>query len=135
MDEDEKCLQISINCQSYKKDSLLIRLCRIGPATARYSVNRAMNEILGPYEIWLTALLLTFDVQHDVLAAALADPVGGLAHVGAGLRLGDALQHEAEVGEDHAALGGVGQLHALHTEQLFVETSVGSGLELQTKVK
>ena len=83
-----------------------------------------MNEILGPYEISLTALQLTFDVEHDVLAAALADPVGGLAHVGAGLRLGDALQHEAEVGEDHAALGRVGQLHALHTEQLFVETSI-----------
>ena len=111
-------------------------MCRIGPATVRYSVNRAVNEILGPYEISLTALQLTFDVEHDVLAAALADPVGGLAHVGAGLRLGDALQHEAEVGEDHAALGRVAQLRALHTEQLFVETSIlGSGLELQTKAK
>ena len=116
---------------------MLIRLCRIGPATARYSVNSCeRNTGAIRNEISLTAQQLTFDVEHDVLAAALADPVGGLAHVGAGLGLGDALQHEAEVGEDHAALGGVGQLRALHTEQLFVETSIlGSGLELHSKVK
>ena len=80
----------------------------------------------------MPALHLTFDVEHDVLAAALADPVGGLAHVGAGLGLGDALQHEAEVGEDHAALGGVGQLHALHREQLSVGYEATSAIELQT---
>lgn len=52
-------------------------------------------------------LILTFDVQDNVLTPPLADPVGGLAHVVARLPLPDPLQDQAEVGEDDPLLRGV----------------------------
>ena len=43
--------------------------------------------------------ILTLDVQHDVFTPPLAHPVGGLAHVVAGLPLLDPLEDQTEVGE------------------------------------
>jgi hypothetical protein len=47
---------------------------------------------------------LTFHVKEELLALSAADPVGGLAGVGAGSLPPYPLKHQAEVGEDDPVL-------------------------------
>jgi len=57
---------------------------------------------------------LTFDIEEEVLALAPADPVGGLAGVGARPLAPNTLQDEAEVREDDPVLHVLPQLLTLH---------------------
>jgi hypothetical protein len=60
---------------------------------------------------------LTFDIQEEVLALAPADPVGGLAGVGARPLASDPLEDKAEVREDDPVLHVLPQLLTLHHGQ------------------
>jgi hypothetical protein len=57
---------------------------------------------------------LTFDIEEEVLALTPADPVGGLAGVGARPLPPNTLEHEAEVREDDPVLHVLPQLLTLH---------------------
>ncbi len=57
---------------------------------------------------------LTFDIQEEILALSPADPVGGLAGVGARPLPPNTLQDEAEVREDDPVLHVLPQLLTLH---------------------
>ncbi len=57
---------------------------------------------------------LTFDIEEEVLALAPADPVGGLAGVGARPLPPNTLEDEAEVREDDPVLHVLPQLLTLH---------------------